>query len=64
MSSKRYKLACAPIGPSETDQSGHQSSMGALCVAKGSTFLHRPQGYKTFSMLNSTQHKISTAHRK
>ena len=24
---------------------------------------HRPRGYKTFFMLNSTEHKISTAHK-
>ena len=24
---------------------------------------NRPQGYKTFFMLNSTEHKISTAHK-
>ena len=26
--------------------------------------LIRPRGYKTFLMLNSTEHKISTAHKK
>ena len=25
--------------------------------------INRPQGYKTFFMLNSTEHKISTAHK-
>ena len=27
------------------------------------TVLYRPQGFKTFFMLNSTEHKISTAHK-
>ena len=35
-----------------------------VCGLKVKLFLAWPRGYKTFFMLNSTEHEISTAHKK
>ena len=36
---------------------------GKGCSMRGHVLTIRPQGYKTFSMLNSTAHEILTAHK-
>ena len=61
-------LTLQDIGNWELDQGKTNPTVHVICWQKMCWSLHvrrlvRPRGYKTFSMLNSAEHKIYRAHK-